>query len=114
MQVLQYSPGQLATIFLETLDEDGVRADGYTLPVISRIITPTLALDPAFPQSMIRMDVGLYYFQYLLAKNATGVGSYLVDIILDDPVTHILRNATVQIVVAAPFGNYTAVVSVGG
>jgi hypothetical protein len=114
MQALQYSPGQLATIFLETLDSTGARADGYALPLITRVITPSLSLDPAFPQNMIKLDVGLYYFQYTLASGATGVGSYLVDIIYADPDTMVLKNTAVQLVVNAPFGNYSAVVTVGG
>jgi hypothetical protein len=111
MQVLQYSPGQLATIFLETLDGYGVRANGDILPYINRIVLPNLSLDPAFPQNMVQLDVGLYYFQYTLASGAAGVGSYLVDIIFADPDTEILRNTAVQIVVSAPFGSYTAVVT---
>ena len=111
MRVLQHSPGQLATIFLETLDDTGARADGYILPLITRVIMPNLSLDPAFPSSMIKIDVGLYYFQYILVFGAAGMGSYLVDIMFADPDTSVLQNTAVQIVVTAPFGNYTAVVA---
>jgi|SRR5208283_2020811 len=42
--ILSYSPGQTATIFLQVLDSDGVRVDdGYT-PVVTQIITPEFTI----------------------------------------------------------------------
>lgn len=111
MQVLQHFPGQLATIFLETEDAAGVRADGYAVPMVTRVILPDLSLATEYPQNMHKLDIGLYYIQYVIPSGAVAVGSYLVDIIYADPDTSVIRNTAVQIVVTAPFGTYTAVVA---
>lgn len=108
MHVLQYAPGQKATIYFETLDVNGARADAPTAPIITRIIFPDLSLAADFPQSMVKLDVGLYYFQMTLPFTAAGVGSYLADILYQDPTTLNNKNAAIQIIVTAPFGNYTA------
>ena len=110
MQTLQYTPGQLATIFLETVDDTGARADGYMMPSVNRIILPSLSLDSTFPKNMIKLDTGLYYIQYTIPSGAVGVGSYLVDIMFTDPSTMVFKNIATQIVVLAPFGSYSAVV----
>ncbi len=61
--VLYYSPGQKATIFLETLNGSGVREDGY-VPAVTRVVFPDLSLAAGFPQNMVKLDVGLYFFQF--------------------------------------------------
>ena len=104
--VLYHSPGQKASIFLETLDVAGVRADGYT-PVITRVIFPDLSLAEDFPQDMVKLDIGLYFFQFTLPLNGASIGSYLVDILYNKPGTTDYYNSMYQIVVNAPFGNYS-------
>ncbi len=80
LTIQSYFPGQKATIFLEILDPNtGARADGYSLPVITRVIFPDLSLGQSFPQDMVRLDVGLYFFQFTIPFTASAVGSYLVD-----------------------------------
>jgi len=80
---LYYFPGQKATVFLETLNAVDIRADGYTspdgYPVIDRVIFPDLSLAANFPKNMVKLDVGLYFFQFTLPIGAAAVGSYLVD-----------------------------------
>jgi hypothetical protein len=112
MIVLNYAPGQKVTFFLDTFDVNGVRADGYDLPFVSRVIFPDLSLSAGFPQYMVKLDIGLYYFQFTLPINADAVGSYLIDVNYWDPVTTVLRQTIYQVIVSAPFGNFTASVSV--
>lgn len=106
LTVLQHAPGQKATFYLETLDEFGVRADGYT-PMVTRVILPDLSVAEDFPQLMQQLDVGLYYFQYTIPTGATAVGSYLVDVLYNKPGSLDYFNAIYQIVVSAPFGLYS-------
>jgi len=109
---LYYFPGQKATVFLETLDGYGMRADGYTVPdgypFITRVIFPDLSLASGFPQNMIKLDVGLYFFQFTLPATASAVGSYAVDgyyrIPGSNPASYL--NKLWQIIVTAPFGNF--------
>lgn len=104
--VLYHSPGQKASIFLETLDSAGLRADGY-LPVVTRVIFPDLSLAEAFPQAMIKLDVGLYYFQFTLPTSGVSIGSYLVDVLYNQPGTSDYFNTLYQIIVTAPYGMYS-------
>lgn len=104
--VLYHSPGQKASIFLETLNGAGVRADGY-LPQVTRVIFPDLSLAADFPQDMVKLDTGLYFFQFTLPINGNSIGSYLVDVLYNKPGTTDYYNALYQIVVSAPFGNYS-------
>lgn len=105
--VLNYSPGQQATIVFETLDGYGARADGYLVPSITRIIFPNLFLAAGYPQNMARIDVGLYIFQFTIPTEASAVGSYIVDILYYDPDTGEPRSTFFQVIVSAPFGQYS-------
>jgi len=107
--VLFYQPGQIATIWFETLD-NGQRSDGYAIPTITRIIFPSGNVASGYPQSMVRYDVGLFYFQFTLPTGAISVGSYIVDISYIDPVSDNAQNTFVQIVVNAPYGQYSVTV----
>lgn len=104
--ILSYLPGQQVTFFQEMVDVDGVRTDGYGVPVVSKIIFPGFTLAAGYPQDMIRIDTGLYYFQFTLPSLAASVGSYLADITYLNPTTGLVNNSTYQIVVTAPFGNF--------
>lgn len=116
LNVLHYFPGQKATIFMETLNPTTfARQDGYNLmdgydgyPVITRVIFPDLSLALGFPQHMVKLDNGLYFFQFTLPFTASSVGSYLVDGYYNQPVTGTALTFLYQIVVNAPFGNYNA------
>jgi hypothetical protein len=111
--VLQYYPGQTATIFLEVLDGYG-RADPDTLPLITRVILPGFTLATGYPQPMTRIDVGLYYALFTLPVGGYAVGSYLIDVSYRDPISidgypdgYFANTALYQIVVTAPFGNFS-------
>ena len=108
---LYYFPGQKATVFLETKDgyaraDAGTPFDGYAEPVITRIIFPDLSLAVGFPQPMIKLDTGLYFFQFTLPTGAASVGSYLVDVTYNVPNTGYFTTNIFKIIVTAPFGNF--------
>lgn len=118
INILNYSPGQKAFILLETLNVSGVRADGYSgfdgydgydgyVPMITRIVYPDLSLANGFPQHLVKLDVGLYYYQFTLPSKANSIGSYLVDVYYLQPGTANFLTALYQIIVNAPFGNYS-------
>lgn len=109
-EILSYFPGMQATIFLETLDQYGQRTndgyDGYSTPVVTRILLPGFTLATGYPQPMTQLDVGLYTFQFTLPIGAISIGSYLVDVAYMDTAGYV-NYQTYQIIVTAPFGNYT-------
>lgn len=110
-QTLSYFPGQQVTIFLETKDSNGSRLDCPSLPFVSKVILPTLTLASDYPQDMVNIEEGLYYFQFTLPTGASAVGNYLVDVSYVHPDTGYTNTEIYNIVVGAPFGNFS--VSVG-
>lgn len=78
--VLQYSPGSQVTVLLQIVDELGAREDGYSIPVISRIILPDLSESTLYPIDMIKISVGLYYHKFSLPTGSIAIGTYIVDI----------------------------------
>jgi hypothetical protein len=110
--ILNYTPGQTATFYQEVLDGYGVRTDDGYIPVITRVILPGFTLSDAYPQSMMRFDVGLYYFQLTIPSGAASLGTWFVDIAYLNPVSLLVVSASWQIVVLAPFGNFG--ITVGG
>jgi hypothetical protein len=122
--VLNYTPGQQATIYFQLVDANGVRTnDGY-VPVVVQIITPHPCHAPqcephfprhhhhpypcrtlTFPINMTIIDTGLYYFQYNIPSGAEAVGSYLIDVAYLAADGYI-NNEVYQLVVTAPFGNF--------
>lgn len=116
-EILSYSPGQQVTIFLETLDVNGQRTndgyDGYSVPVVTRIILPGYTLAVGYPQPLVQLDVGLYTFQFQLPVGAVAVGSYLVDVAYMNTLGYV-NYQTYQVIVTAPFGNYGITVPSAG
>ncbi len=108
-QLLSYFPGQRATIFLEITDLYGVRSDGYTTPIVERVILPTLTLATEYPQEMFLLDTGIYYYQFILPYGGAAVGSYLSDVSYTTP-ENIPRTKLYQILVNAPFGQFSATI----
>lgn len=116
-QTLTYFPGQLATLFLDVKDADGYRANSLTIPEVSQIIKLALsdgyvALDgylgtDGYAKPLEQIATGLYFVQLTLPATAASVGSYLVDIVYTDPVTTYPAVRSYQIIITAPFGNYS-------
>lgn len=110
MDLVTYYPGQKVTIFLETLDGYGIREDSLSTPTINRIIFPNFTLAPGYPQLMTHLDTGLYIFQFVLPMGAIAVGSYLIDAGYLRPSDGYSVVKGYQIVVIAPYGNYSATI----
>ena len=109
-EILQYFPGMQVTLFQSITDGYGQRTDGYAPPVVTRIIFPGFTLATGFPQTMNRLDVGLYYFQFVLPKGAGAIGSYEVEVFFQNPTTGLPNYKYFQINVTAPFGSNTITV----
>lgn len=103
-EILSYFPGMQVTIFQTLVDAFGQRTDGYGPPVITRIIFPEFTLATGFPQTMNRLDVGLYYFQFLLPKGAAAIGAYEIEVLTTNPTTGLPNFKYFQVNVTAPFG----------
>lgn len=110
MQTLSYFPGQKATIFLSIVDGYGVRTDSITTPTVDKIIIPDFTLIDGYPQDMIQLDIGLYYYQFTLPTGAVSVGNYLVDVSFTNPDNGNINNQSYQIIVTAPFGNFSTTI----
>jgi hypothetical protein len=109
MIVLNYSPGQTATIFLETTDGYG-RKDSDTLPIVTQVFLPNLTLAAGYPNPMIHFSYGLYMAQFTIPTGAASIGSYLIDVSFDNPVGpdgYAQTTQLYQLVVSAPFGQYS-------
>lgn len=78
--VLQYTPGSQVSIILQILDTTGQREDGYSTPIINRVILPDLSESSLYPLDMIRISTGLYYHRFTLPSGSVAVGTYIVDI----------------------------------
>lgn len=105
-EILNYTPGQTVTFYQEVLDGYGQRTDDGYIPVVTRLITPLFTLAVGYPQSMTRLDVGLYYFQFVLPPGAAAVGTWFVDVAYMNPDSSLIVSASWQIMVNAPFGNF--------
>jgi hypothetical protein len=106
-QILSYFPGQTVVVFLETKDATGVRTDCASLPIVNRILFPGFTLADYLPQDMINLDTGLYYYEFTLPTGSTSIGNYLVDVSYINPVTSAVNTETYQIIVTAPYGNFS-------
>jgi len=106
--ILEYNPGQQVTVVLQTLDSNGTRVDGYSTPIVNRIIMPNLTLSPVYPVVMSRLDTGLYIHTFTLPSGASSVGTYIVDIFWTDATTMKTKNEIYQVIVKAPSGQFSA------
>lgn len=111
---LHYTPGQEVTISLEILNADGYRVDGYVdgyAPAVNRIFKPNLSLITDGYGPMTKIDTGLYRYKFTLPTGSVAVGSYLVDVSYKSSVTLQLKQQLYQVIVTAPFGQYSLITS---
>lgn len=114
-QVLSYFPGQLVTVWLQTLDGyTGLRADPSSSPVVNRIIMPGFTLATGYPHPMNKLDIGLYYSQFTIPTGAASIGSYLIDVsypTIDqlDGYAGGTSYSLYEVIVTAPYGNFGTV-----
>lgn len=72
--------GQLVRLVVQTLDGyDGYRTDGY-VPVVNSIIFPDLSVAAGYPQTMVRLDTGLYACGLQLPTGADALGTYIASV----------------------------------
>jgi hypothetical protein len=106
LQILNYSPGRLATVWLEIFDGYGTLADPPSIPNVVKVFLPGFATAPGYPAPMTRLNVGLYYATFTIPTGAAAIGSYLIDAAYISPIDGYARNQSFQLVVQAPWGNY--------
>lgn len=111
-QVLNYFPGAKVTIFLELTDGYQSRYEPASVPVVEKIIFPSLTLSEGYPMQMSELELGLYMHEFVLPTGAAAVGSYFVECVWVNPFTGLNSYKGFQIVVSAPYGNYSIVSSV--
>lgn len=118
-QLLTYSPGQVATIYISVLNTDGYYTDGYydgytidgySVPVIHRVVKPNHLLMDGYPSPMTRFDLGIFYGYVSIPSGASSVGSYYVDVRYRDDVGQ-LKIESVILQVTAPYGIYSVISS---
>lgn len=78
--ILSQTPGSLVTVLLQTLNANGAREDGYSIPSVVRVISPDLTESSLYPLDMIRIDTGLFYHRFFLPVGAAALGTYIVDL----------------------------------
>lgn len=107
MNVLQYSPGSLVTVILQTLNDLGLREDGYSTPSVTRVIMPDLSESMLYPLDMIRISEGLYYHKFMLPSSSAAVGSYIVDLLYTNVDGYQKNDLTQVICTASSGGNFS-------
>lgn len=105
--VLSHFPGQKVTLFLEVVDGYG-RVDSFDTPRIDGILMPDFTAMTGYPQNMVHIGTGLYYFQFTLPTGAAAIGSYMAEASYNYQDGYV-NSQLYQIVVTAPFGNFSAV-----
>ena len=109
MQILNYSPGSKATIFLEVNDGySEVRVDAIGTPVVNSILLPDFTNDgyDGYSIPLTHLDTGLYAFQFQIPRGASAVGSYFVSVSYIHPISLQTNTRGFQLIVSAPFGLY--------
>jgi len=104
--ILQYTPGSQVTVLLQILDSTGIREDGYTTPVISRIILPDLSESSLYPIDMIKIDTGLYYHKFTLPTGSVSIGTYIIDLSWTDSSNN-TKQDIIQILCNPTSGQFT-------
>jgi len=113
---LNYTCGQEVIIFLETKNSIGNYADGYylgypidgyTAPVIERVILPNMTLASNYPRPLIKFDTGIYYGIFQLLSTIESVGTYFVIVAYLNPDNNSIQHISYQVVVSLPFGPYS-------
>ncbi len=107
--ILSYSPGQKATLFLETLNASGIRTNSATTPSLTRVILPSGVIPTdGYPAALTSRGTGLYSISFLLQTGAAAVGSYLAEVTYTSPVTSQISIATYQLLVSPTAGMFSA------
>lgn len=106
MNILHYTPGSKATIFLEINDGYLGRINPVGTPVVSSILLPDFSNDgyDGYNLPLTQLDVGLFAFQFQIPRGAISVGSYFIDVSYVHPLSLMINKVGYQLVVSAPYG----------
>jgi hypothetical protein len=102
--VIFANPGQTVTVAVQTLDGYGSRQDPASLPVVDYVVLPDSTQSPGFPVAMDKVSTGVYKKNVSIPTGASAVGSYIVSISWNHPVTGFPQYGLYIINVALPFG----------
>lgn len=111
--IIYAAPKQILTLFFEVLDSNQERTDSPSDPLILSIYNPNFDLLDGYPAAMTNIDVGLYSFTITLPTGPTAVGTYIVNIIWEDPDTLNQKQTHYQIICKSPpnaAGDYVATI----
>jgi hypothetical protein len=95
--------GQVVRLVVETLGNDGYRADDGYVPVVTSVIFPDLSLSIGYPAAMMRLDTGLYVSGLQIPTGADAIGTYIATVFWLD-VNNNPNYETYAINAARPFG----------
>ena len=106
-------PGKTVSLSLLVYD-DGDLVDSLTNPAITNIYKPNLTVVDGYPQNMIKIDTGIYIFNYTVPNHPSSIGNFIIDIEYTDVNSNLL-NKTYQIIVqySGLSGNRFGMISAG-
>lgn len=105
--ILQYSPGQTATVTIGVTDGYGLLVQPTAAPQIVSVILPNGAFAAGLPQAMKAISTGVYQYMFQLPTGPGSIGSYVVIAEWVQPDTGLTTNELVEIVVNVAFGNFS-------
>jgi hypothetical protein len=105
--ILQYSPGQTATVTVGVTDGYGLLVAPSSAPQILAVYLPNGATAAHFPQTMKLVTTGVYQYMFQLPTGPGSIGSYAVIAQWPLPDTDLMTNELIEIVVNVSFGNFS-------
>jgi hypothetical protein len=102
-QFLFANPGQIVTIAIQTLNQEGVRTDPSSPPSVVTLYDPSLSAVSGYPAQMTKLSTGLYRYQISFDKTAT-LGTYIASITWIHPDTAKTQYEVVNIHLVRTFG----------
>lgn len=112
-KIIYASPKQTLVLFFEVFNSNQERVAAPTLPIILNVYDPQFELITGYPQNMESVDEGLYSFSFTLPTGPSAVGSYIINIIWEDPDSSLQKQTHYQIVCKSPAnaaGQYVAII----
>ena len=100
------NPGQTVRLAVQTVDGYGTRVDGY-VPRVDSVYFPNLDQAAGYPKLMSKLETGLYIHGLELPSGESSLGTFVVSVFYQQPVTLAPVWELFTIQVARPFGNTT-------
>jgi len=111
--IIYATPKQILTLFFEVFNSNQERTDAPTDPLILSIYNPNFDLLDGYPVAMTNIDVGLYSFTFTVPPGPSAIGTYVINIIWEDPDTLNQKQTYYQIICKSPpnaAGEYNATI----